>query len=151
MDKITPFLWFDGNVEAAMNHYLRIFPNSKVENVSRGPGGAVMSATFRLEGQRFHALDGGPQFKFTEAISLFVDCKTQKEIDELWEKLCEGGQPSRCGWLKDKFGLSWQIVPSVLGELLQGKDREGSKRAMEAMLGMSKLDIEGLQQAYDGR
>jgi predicted 3-demethylubiquinone-9 3-methyltransferase (glyoxalase superfamily) len=134
-----------------MNHYLRIFPNSTVENVTRGPNGGVMSATFRLEGQRFHAFDGGPHFKFTEAISLFVDCKTQKEIDELWEKLCEGGQPSRCGWLKDKFGLSWQIVPSVLGELLQGKDREGSKRATDAMLGMNKLDIERLQQAYDGR
>jgi len=151
MNKITPFLWFDGNVEAAMNHYLRIFPNSTVENVTRGPNGGVMSATFRLEGQRYHAFDGGPHFKFTEAISLFVDCKTQKEIDELWDKLCDGGQPSRCGWLKDKFGLSWQIVPSVLGELLQGKDREGSKRAMDAMLGMSKLDIERLQQAYDGR
>jgi predicted 3-demethylubiquinone-9 3-methyltransferase (glyoxalase superfamily) len=150
MEKITPFLWFDGNAEAAMNHYVRIFPSSEIESVSRGSDGGVMSATFRLEGQRFMALNGGPHFKFTEAISLFVDCKTQKEVDELWTKLGEGGQPSRCGWLKDKFGLSWQIVPSVLGELLQGKDPEKSKRAMEAMLRMDKLDIEQLQQAYDG-
>ncbi|MGH7289258.1 MAG: VOC family protein [Myxococcota bacterium] len=151
MEKITPFLWFDGNAEAAMNHYLRVFPNSSIENVTRGPNGGVMSATFRLEGQRFHALNGGPHFKFTEAISLFVSCETQKEIDELWEKLCEGGQPSRCGWLKDRFGLSWQIVPSVLGELLQGKDPAKSKRAMDAMLEMDKLDIERLRNAYDGR
>ena len=151
MDKITPFLWFDGNAEAAMNHYLRIFPNSKIENLTRGPDGAVFSATFRLEGQRLHALNGGPEFKFTEAISLFVSCETQKEVDELWEKLGEGGEPSRCGWLKDKFGLSWQIIPSVLPELLHGKDAEGSKRAMDAMLGMDKLDIERLTRAYEGR
>jgi len=150
MEKITPFLWFDGYAEAAMNHYVRVFPNSEIENVSRGPDGGVMSATFRLEGQRFMALNGGPHFKFTEAISLFVDCRTQKEVDELWTKLGEGGQPGRCGWLKDKFGLSWQIVPSVLGELLQGKDPEKSKRAMAAMLRMDKLDIEQLRQAYDG-
>ena len=151
MDKITPFLWFDGNVEAAMNHYLRVFPNSTIENVTRGPNGAVMSATFRLEGQRFHALDGGPQFKFTEAISLFVDCQNQQEVDELWEKLSAGGQKSQCGWLKDKFGLSWQIIPKALGEMLGDKDPVKSKRVMEAMLQMKKIDVEGLKRAYDGK
>jgi len=151
MEKITPFLWFDGNAEAAMNHYVSVFSNSKIESVTRGPNGGVMSATFRLEGQRFMALNGGPHYKFTEAISLFVDCETQQEVDELWEKLGEGGQPGRCGWLKDKFGLSWQIIPSVLGELLQGKDPAKSKRALDAMLQMDKLDIERLRQAYEER
>src|SRR5580693_712573 len=120
MQKIRPFLWFDNQAEEAMNFYVSIFKNSKVGNVSRygdagpGPKGTAMSATFQLEGQEFMALNGGPLFHFTEAISFFVDCKTQEEVDELWEKLCAGGQPSRCGWLKDKYGLSWQIIPSAL-------------------------------------
>ena len=156
MQKITPFLWFDNQAEEAMNFYVSIFKNSKVGKVSRygeagpGPKGTVMSATFQLEGQEFMALNGGPLFHFTEAISFFVDCKTQQEVDELWEKLCAGGQPGRCGWLKDKFGLSWQIIPSALMELLQDKDPQRSKRAMQAMLQMSKIDIAGLKQAYEG-
>jgi predicted 3-demethylubiquinone-9 3-methyltransferase (glyoxalase superfamily) len=156
MQKITPFLWFDNQAEEAMNFYVSIFKNSKVGRVSRcgeagpGPKGTVMSATFQLEGQEFMALNGGPLFHFTEAISFFVDCKTQQEVDELWEKLCAGGQPGRCGWLKDKFGLSWQIIPSALMELLQDKDPQRSKRAMQAMLQMSKIDIAGLKQAYEG-
>ena len=156
MQKITPFLWFDNQAEEAMNFYVSIFKNSKVGRVSRcgeagpGPKGTVMSATFQLEGQEFMALNGGPLFHFTEAISFFVDCKTQQEVDELWEKLCAGGQRGRCGWLKDKFGLSWQIIPSALMELLQDKDPQRSKRAMQAMLQMSKIDIAGLKQAYEG-
>ena len=156
MQKITPFLWFDNQAEEAMNFYVSIFKNSKVGKVSRygeagpGPKGTVMSATFQLEGQEFMALNGGPVFHFTEAMSFFVDCKTQEEVDELWEKLCAGGQPGRCGWLKDKFGLSWQIIPSALMELLQDKDPQRSKRAMQAMLQMSKIDIAGLKQAYEG-
>jgi predicted 3-demethylubiquinone-9 3-methyltransferase (glyoxalase superfamily) len=157
MQKITPFLWFDHQAEEAVQFYTSIFKNSKVENMSRygeagpGPAGTVMSATFQLEGQKFMALNGGPHFKFTEAISLFVDCKTQEEVDELWEKLSAGGEKSRCGWLKDKFGLSWQIIPSVLGELLQDEDDEKSGRVMEAMLQMDKIDINALKQAYEGR
>jgi predicted 3-demethylubiquinone-9 3-methyltransferase (glyoxalase superfamily) len=156
MQKITPFLWFDTQAEQAMNFYVSIFKNSKVGKVSRygdagpGPKGAVMSATFQLEGQEFMALNGGPLFHFTEAISFFVDCKTQEEVDELWEKLTAGGQPSRCGWLKDKFGLSWQIIPSALMEMLQDKDPQKSKRVMQAMLQMSKIDIAGLKRAYEG-
>jgi predicted 3-demethylubiquinone-9 3-methyltransferase (glyoxalase superfamily) len=157
MQKITPFLWFDHQAEEAVQFYTSIFKNSKVENMSRygeagpGPAGTVMSATFQLEGQKFMALNGGPHFKFTEAISLFVDCKTQEEVDELWEKLSAGGEKSRCGWLKDKFGLSWQIIPSVLGELLQDEDDEKSGRVLEAMLQMDKIDINALKQAYEGR
>jgi predicted 3-demethylubiquinone-9 3-methyltransferase (glyoxalase superfamily) len=156
MQKITPFLWFDNQAEEAMNFYVSIFKNSKVGKVSRygdagpGPKGTAMSATFQLEGQEFMALNGGPVFHFTEAISLFVDCKTQEEVDELWEKLSAGGQPSRCGWLKDKFGLSWQIIPSALMEMLQDKDPQKSKRVMQAMLQMSKIDIAGLKRAYEG-
>jgi predicted 3-demethylubiquinone-9 3-methyltransferase (glyoxalase superfamily) len=155
MQKITPFLWFDNQAEEAMNFYVSIFKNSKVGKVSRygdagpGPKGTVMSATFQLEGQEFMALNGGPIFHFTEAISFFVDCKTQEEVDELWEKLCAGGQPSRCGWLKDKFGLSWQIIPSALMEMLQDKDPQKSTRVMQAMLQMSKIDIAGLKRAYE--
>jgi predicted 3-demethylubiquinone-9 3-methyltransferase (glyoxalase superfamily) len=154
MQKITPFLWFDGKAEEAMKFYTSIFKNSKVGNVSRygdagqGPKGTVMSATFELEGQKFMALNGGPEFKFTPAISLFVNCETQQEVDELWEKLSAGGEKSRCGWLKDKYGLSWQIIPAVLGELLADKDPEKSKRVMQAMLQMDKIDIEGLKRAY---
>lgn len=153
--KITPFLWFNGNAEEAMNFYVAIFKNSKIVNVSRygdagpGPKGTVMSGTFQLAGQQFHALNGGPQYNFTEAISLFVDCESQEEVDDLWEKLSKGGEKSRCGWLKDKFGLSWQVIPSVLGKLLRDKDPEKAKRVMNAMLQMDKIDIKKLKQAYD--
>jgi predicted 3-demethylubiquinone-9 3-methyltransferase (glyoxalase superfamily) len=156
MQKIRPFLWFDNQAEEAMNFYVSIFKNSKVGKVSRygdagpGPKGTVMSATFQLEGQEFMALNGGPLFHFTEAISFFVDCKTQEEVDDLWGKLTAGGQPSRCGWLKDKFGLSWQIIPSALMEMLQDKDPQKSERVMQAMLQMSKIDIAGLKRAYEG-
>jgi predicted 3-demethylubiquinone-9 3-methyltransferase (glyoxalase superfamily) len=155
MQKITPFLWFDGKAEEAMNFYVSIFKNSKVVSISRcgeagpGPKGSVMSATFQLDGQDFFALNGGPQFTFTEAISFFVNCETQADVDELWEKLSAGGEKSRCGWLKDKYGLSWQVIPSVLGKLLQDQDPEKSKRVMMAMMQMTKIDIQGLQQAYD--
>ena len=138
-----------------MNFYVSVFKNSRVVSVSRfgeagpGPKGTVMTATFELDGQQFIALNGGPMFKFTEAISFSVDCKTQDEVDELWEKLSEGGEKSRCGWLKDKYGLSWQIVPSALVVMLQDKDAEKAKRVMQAMLQMDKLDIKRLQQAYD--
>jgi predicted 3-demethylubiquinone-9 3-methyltransferase (glyoxalase superfamily) len=153
MNKITPFLWFDGNVEEAMNFYTSIFKNSKVGRVTRyggaapGTNGQVMSATFQLERQEFMALNGGPQFKFTPAISFFVNCETQEEVDELWDKLSEGGKKERCGWLKDKFGLSWQIIPSALGQMLHDKDGAKSKRVMQAMLQMDKIDIKKLQQA----
>ncbi|PUA37037.1 hypothetical protein C8Z91_22070 [Paenibacillus elgii] len=156
MQKITPFLWFDGKAEEAMNFYTSIFADSKIESVTRygeggpGPKGAVMSGTFQLNGQTFMALNGGPQFTFSPAVSFFVNCETQEEIDELWEKLSEGGEPGRCGWLTDKFGLSWQIIPKILGELLQDKDAEKSARVMQAMLQMDKLDIEALQRAYEG-
>jgi predicted 3-demethylubiquinone-9 3-methyltransferase (glyoxalase superfamily) len=157
MQKITPFLWFDGKAEEAMNFYVSVFKKSKVVRVTRygdagpGPKGTVMSATFQLEGQDFFALNGGPQFTFTPAISFFVNCETQQEVDELWEKLSEGGKKERCGWLKDKYGLSWQVVPSILGRLLGDKDATKSKRVMQAMLQMDKLDINGLQDAYDGQ
>jgi predicted 3-demethylubiquinone-9 3-methyltransferase (glyoxalase superfamily) len=156
MQKITPFLWFDGRAEEAMNFYTSIFKNSKVGRISRygdaGPGakGSVMTAAFQIEGQEFVALNGGPLFKFTPAISFFVNCETQPEVDELWEKLSEGGEKQQCGWLRDKFGVSWQIVPSVLGQLLGDKDPEKSKRVMQAMLKMTKLDIEGLKRAAQG-
>lgn len=156
MQKITPFLWFDDQTEEAMNYYVSIFKNSKVESVSRygeaGPGqkGKVMSATFQLDGQQFMALNGGPQhFSFNESISFFVHCETQKEVDELWDKLSEGGEKSRCGWLKDKFGVSWQIIPNALGELLGDPDSDKSKRVMEAMLQMDKIDIATLRRAYE--
>jgi predicted 3-demethylubiquinone-9 3-methyltransferase (glyoxalase superfamily) len=155
MQKITPFLWFDGNAEEAANFYISIFKNSKMGKISRygdagpGPKGTAMSVTFQLEGQEFYALNGGPQFKFTPAISLFVNCETQQEVDELWEKLSAGGRTDRCGWLQDKFGLSWQIIPTVLGQLLGDKDPQRAKRAMQAMLQMTKLDIKKLQQAAD--
>jgi predicted 3-demethylubiquinone-9 3-methyltransferase (glyoxalase superfamily) len=154
--KITPFLWFDGKAEEAANFYVSIFKDSKVVGVTHcgdvGPGtkASVMSATFQLEGQEFIALNGGPQFKFTEAISLFVNCETQEEVDELWEKLAAGGEKQRCGWLKDKFGLSWQIIPSILGALLHDKDPKKSKRVMDAMLQMDKIDIARLREAHAG-
>jgi predicted 3-demethylubiquinone-9 3-methyltransferase (glyoxalase superfamily) len=155
MQKITPFLWFDGNAEEAMNLYISIFPNSKVLSVTRygdagpGPKGTVMSATFELDGQVFYALNGGPQFKFTPAISFFVNCETQAEVDELWDKLSSGGRKDRCGWLQDKYGLSWQIIPSALGKLLGDKDPKKSANVMKAMLQMNKIEIAGLQEAYE--
>ena len=153
MQKITPFLWFNDNAEEAMNFYTSIFKNSKILGITRygeaGPGkkGTAMVGTFELDGQPFIALNGGPQFKFTEAISLSVNCETQEEIDDKWEKLSEGGEKSRCGWLKDKFGLSWQIVPPILGQLLNDKDPEKSKRVMQAMMQMTKIEIKKLEEA----
>ena|SRR5258705_964483 len=155
MQKITTFLWFDGQAEEAMNFYISIFKNSKVVNISRygevgpGPKGTVMSATFQLEGQTFMALNGGPVFQFTPAISLFVNCESQEEVDTLWKKLSTGGSEERCGWLKDKYGLSWQIIPTALGKLLGDKDPEKAKRVMLAMLKMNKIDVKKLQEAYD--
>jgi predicted 3-demethylubiquinone-9 3-methyltransferase (glyoxalase superfamily) len=149
MQKITPFLWFDNQAEEAMNFYVSIFKNSKVVSVTPGPNGTVMTAKFRINGQEFMVLNGGPMFKFTEAISFMVNCETQQEVDELWEKLSEGGEEGRCGWLKDKYGLSWQIIPTALGELLGDKDPEKAKRVMQAMLQMKKIDIKALRQAYE--
>lgn len=155
--KIVPFLWFDSQAEEAAKFYVSIFKNSKILNTSGqpegtpGPARKVMVVTFQLEGQEFMALNGGPMFKLTEAFSMFVKCSTQEEVDRLWEKLVEGGQESQCGWLKDKFGVSWQIIPKVLGEVLGGPDREGAKRAMQAMLQMKKLDAKKLRDAYEGR
>jgi predicted 3-demethylubiquinone-9 3-methyltransferase (glyoxalase superfamily) len=153
MQKITPFLWFNGQAEEAMNFYVSIFKNSKAGIVRRygeggpAPKGTVMAASFELEGVQFHAFNGGPAFTFTPAISLFVDCQTQAEVDELWEKLSAGGETSRCGWLKDKFGLSWQIIPTALGEALNNPDPVKSKKVMEAMMQMTKIDIAALQRA----
>jgi predicted 3-demethylubiquinone-9 3-methyltransferase (glyoxalase superfamily) len=155
MQKITPFLWFDDKAEEAMNFYISIFKNSKIGSVTRYgeggpvPKGTVMTAKFQLDGQEFMALNGGPHFKFTEAISLYVNCESQEEVDELWEKLSAGGEKSRCGWLKDKYGLSWQIIPTALGELLQDKDAEKSKRVMMAMLQMDKIEVDTLKRASE--
>jgi predicted 3-demethylubiquinone-9 3-methyltransferase (glyoxalase superfamily) len=159
MQKITPFLWFDRNAEEAMKFYTSIFKNSKIMNLRRYdeagatatgmPKGTVMTGTFELQGQQFMALNGGPHFKFSEAISFFVDCETQEEVDELWERLSEGGEQGQCGWLKDKFGVSWQIIPTILGKLLNDPDPKKSQRVMNAMLQMTKLDIRGLKQAYE--
>jgi len=154
MQKITPFLWFDGKAEEAMNFYTSIFKKSKLVSLTRygetgpGPKGTVMSAIFNLEGQEFMVLNGGPLFKFSPAISFFVNCRTQEEVDELWEKLSAGGEKQMCGWLKDKFGVSWQIIPTILGELLQDKDSEKAERVMKTMLQMGKIDIAGLKRAY---
>jgi predicted 3-demethylubiquinone-9 3-methyltransferase (glyoxalase superfamily) len=156
MQKISPCLWFDGKAEEAARFYTSIFKNSKIGDVMHyaadaGPGrkGSVLSVTFELDGQEYIALNGGPLFKFTEAVSFFVKCETQEEVDALWGKLLEGGGvPVQCGWLKDKFGLSWQIVPTVLGEMLKDKDPEKARRVMEAMMKMIKLDIKTLKQAY---
>ena len=152
MNKITPFLWFDTQAEDAMNLYCSIFKNSKVLSVSRqGPNGPVMNVTFELEGQTFMGLNAGPEFKFNEAVSFYVSCKDQAEVDYYWDKLiADGGEESRCGWLKDKFGLSWQIIPDVLGSLIGGADAEKANRALQAMLTMNKLDVKALQDAYDG-
>ncbi|MFC6281705.1 MULTISPECIES: VOC family protein [Polaromonas] len=155
MQKITPFLWFDNQAEEAMNFYVSIFKNSKILMLRRydkegpGPEGSVMTGTFQLEGQEFMALNGGPHFSFTPAISLFVSCKTQEEVDELWEKLGAGGAPNQCGWVQDRFGLSWQIIPSALGELLGDKNPAKAGAVMQAMLKMHKINIKGLQDAYD--
>jgi predicted 3-demethylubiquinone-9 3-methyltransferase (glyoxalase superfamily) len=156
MQKITPFLWFNDKAEEAMNFYVSIFKNSKVLTVSRygeaGPGtkGTVMATTFQLDGQDFYALNGGPHFTFTPAISLFVNCETQEEVDEYWEKLAEGGRIDQCGWLQDKYGLSWQIIPTVLGKMLGDKDPVKAGRVMQAMLQMRKIDVAALQAAYNG-
>jgi len=155
MQKIVPFLWFDRNAEEAMNFYVSVFKNSKVLSVTRygeagpGPKGTVMSCTFQLEGQDFYALNGGPQFKFTQAISLFVNCETQQEVDALWKKLSAGGREDQCGWLQDKYGLFWQIIPTALGRMLGDKDAKKANATMRAMLQMKKIDIKGLQQAHD--
>jgi predicted 3-demethylubiquinone-9 3-methyltransferase (glyoxalase superfamily) len=156
MQKITPFLWFDNQAEEAMNFYVSIFKNSKTLSCTRygdvgpGPKGTVIVASFELDGQEFMALNGGPRFKFTEAVSFVVNCETQAEIDEMWAKLSAGGEESQCGWLKDKFGLSWQVVPPILSKLMQDKDPQKSNRVMEALLKMKKIDIATLQRAYDG-
>ncbi|HET9405772.1 MAG TPA: VOC family protein [Candidatus Sulfotelmatobacter sp.] len=150
MQTITPFLWFDNNAEEAMNFYLSIFKNSKSLGVHRA-NGKVLTVTFEINGQKVMALNGGPHFKFTEAISLFVSCDTQAEVDELWEKLSAGGSKSRCGWLKDKFGLSWQIIPKALGELLGDPDPDKSRAVMQAMLKMNKIVIEDLRKAQQDK
>ena len=150
MQKITPFLWFDSQAEEAMQFYTSIFPRSKVISVTRA-GDQVMAVTWELEGQRFMGLNAGPTFRFTEAVSFFVGCDTQAEVDALWDKLlANGGKPTQCGWLKDRFGLSWQIIPNVLPTLLGDPDRAKAGRAMQAMLGMVKMDAAALQRAFDG-
>lgn len=144
MHRITPFLWFDGTAEAAMNFYVSVFPDSRVLSVS------PITVSFELEGQRFYGLNGGPAFRFTEAVSFFVDCESQEEVDTYWSKLTAGGgQPGQCGWLKDRFGLSWQIIPRTLGRLLGDQDRAKAGRVMQAMLTMGKIDIAGLERAYN--
>lgn len=155
MNKINPCLWFDGQAEEAANFYISIFKNSKITNISRygeegpGPAGSVLVVGFELDGHEFMALNGDPEFKFTPAISFYVNCETQEEVDAYWEKLSEGGSKDRCGWLQDKFGISWQIVPKVLGELISDPDLEKSGRVMQAMLKMDKLDIAALKKAYE--
>jgi len=154
MQKIVPFLWFDGQADEAVHFYTSIFKNSKVSNVTRygdagpGPKGSIMSATFELEGQQFYALNGGPMFKFSPAISFFVKCETQAEVDDFWTRLSAGGHTNQCGWLQDKFGVSWQVVPTVLGEMLQDKDPAKANGVMKAMMKMTKLDIGLLKEAY---
>jgi predicted 3-demethylubiquinone-9 3-methyltransferase (glyoxalase superfamily) len=160
MQKITPFLWFDDKAEEAANFYVSLFKNSKIGDTARydeagakaagRPKGSVMVIEFELEGQKFVALNGGPHFKFTEAVSFVVNCERQEEVDNFWDKLSEGGEESQCGWLKDKYGLSWQVVPTVLTEMLKDKDSEKSQRVMKAMLQMKKIDIPTLKQAYEG-
>ena len=154
--QITPFLWFDDNADEAVNFYLSIFKDSRLLDATRygeagpGPKGTIMTATFELNGQQFIALNGGPRFKFTEAVSFVVKCETQEEIDYYWDKLLDGGEPQRCGWLKDRFGLSWQIVPAQLSELFGGNDPQRAGRVMQAMMQMVKFDIAKLKQGYDG-
>ena len=150
MQKITPFLWYDGTVGEAMNLYRSAFPNSRVLSTSTGADGKLMSATFELEGQQFIAFNGGPHLKFTPAVSMYVNCEGQAEVDELWAKLSEGGAESQCGWLQDRFGLSWQVIPSILPKLLGDADRAKAGRAMNAMLQMKKIDIAALERAFTG-
>jgi predicted 3-demethylubiquinone-9 3-methyltransferase (glyoxalase superfamily) len=145
INRITPFLWYDGQAEEAAKFYCSIFKKSKIHSAS------PMSVVFELDGQRFYALNGGPHYRFTPAVSFFISCKDQKEVDYYWNRLLKGGQPSRCGWLQDKYGLSWQVVPEALGECLGGKDRAGAERAMQAMMGMVKLEVKGLKNAYAGK
>lgn len=149
MQKIVPFLWLDGKAEEAAKFYISIFKNSRVLSATPGPDGKVLVMTFQLEGQTFYALNGGPQYKFTPAISLYVNCETQAEVDELWNKLSAGGREDQCGWLQDKYGLSWQVIPTALPRLLGDKDPKKANAAMQAMLKMQKIDIQGLQQAHD--
>jgi predicted 3-demethylubiquinone-9 3-methyltransferase (glyoxalase superfamily) len=157
MPRISPFLWFDDQAEEAARFYVSVFPNSRIVTTTRygeagpGPKGSVMTVVFELDGKEFIALNGGPHFKFTEAISFSVDCKTQKEVDEYWEKLSRGGTEGQCGWLKDRYGLSWQVNPTALGAMLSDPDPGRSKRVMEAMLKMKKIDLETLRKAYDRR
>ena len=157
MQKIAPFLWFDTKAEEAANFYVSLFKNSKITSVNRygeagpGPKGTVMAVTFELEGQQFMALNGGPQFTFTPAISFFVNCDTQQEVDDLWQKLSAGGKPNRCGWLDDKFGVTWQIIPTALMKLMSDPDPQKSKRVMQAMLQMDKIDVKRLEQAHRGQ
>lgn len=155
MGKVTPFLWFDDKAEEAANFYVSLFDNAKITSVSRyaegSPGvpGSVMTVSFELDGQEFIALNGGPEYTFTPAVSFSIDCATQDEVDKFWTRLCEGGRPSRCGWLQDRYGLSWQVVPSILPRLLQDDDEAKADAVMQAMLKMTKLDIPTLQAAYD--
>ena len=161
LQKITPFLWFDDHAEEAVKFYTSIFKDSKIAGVTRydeegakvsgRPKGSVMTVAFELDGQEFVALNGGPLFKFTEAVSFVVNCETQKEVDHFWEKLSAGGEEVQCGWLKDRYGLSWQVTPTILTEMLQDEDAERAKRVMAAMLKMKKIDIDALKRAYDGR
>ncbi len=157
MPKITPHLWFDGQAEDAANFYVSVFPNSQITSVARhgeagpGPEGSVLTVEFELDGEQFVALNGGPDYKFTEAVSFLVPCRDQAEVDRYWDTLCEGGEPGPCGWLKDRYGLSWQIIPTALPELLGDPDPEKSSRVMKAMLSMGKIEIQGLRDAYDGR
>jgi predicted 3-demethylubiquinone-9 3-methyltransferase (glyoxalase superfamily) len=156
MQNITPFLWFDGNLEEAVNFYTAIFKNSLIKNISRYgegapvPAGSIMSATFQLDGVEFMAINGGPSFNFTQAISFFVKCETQEQIDDLWEKFSADGEVQKCGWIKDRFGISWQIVPPILGNFLQDKDPTKAKRVLDAMLKMDKIIIKELIAAYEG-
>lgn len=150
MNKITPFLWFDNQAEEAMNFYVSVFKNAKAGEVSRGPDGKAFSVNFQLEGQDFMAINAGPEFKFNEAISFFVNCETQEEVDYFWKKLtADGGEESMCGWLKDKYGLSWQIIPTALGKYLGDKDPAKAKRVMDAMLKMNKIIVADLKRAYE--
>ena len=151
MQKITTFITYNSQAEEAVNFYTSIFDDSRIVAVSRKADGTFLSATFQLANQQFIALNGGPYFGFTDGISLFIHCETQAEVDDLWEKLSEGGEPGPCGWLKDQFGISWQIIPGILGTLLQDEDSEKSNRVLQAMLKMSKIEIEGLKQAYEGK
>ena len=157
MQKISPFLWFDGKAEEAAEFYISVFPNSKIGDILRngpdgpGPQGSVLTVAFELDGQEFTALNGGPHYKFSPATSFVVNCETQDEVDYYWEKLSAGGKTMQCGWLDDKYGVTWQVVPSVLVKMLQDKDAEKAHRVMQTMMQMVKLDIKPLQQAYDGK